>query len=136
MTPDGINGVIDEIQEDPKVKALVVRVNSPGGDAVAAELIRARLVEYKKKTGNPVIISMGDTAASGGYWIATAGDRIVADPLSITGSIGVFAMSVHAEGLREELKVDAAATARRRLRTSAILLRRPAMWNADSSREA
>ena len=100
MTPDGINGVIDEIQEDPKVKALVVRVNSPGGDAVAAELIRARLVEYKKKTGNPVIISMGDTAASGGYWIATAGDRIVADPLSITGSIGVFAMSVHAEGLR------------------------------------
>ena len=61
MTPDGINGVIDEIQEDPKVKALVVRVNSPGGDAVAAELIRARLVEYKKKTGNPVIISMGDT---------------------------------------------------------------------------
>ena len=105
MTPDGINGVIDEIQEDPKDKALVVRVNSPGGDAVAAELIRARLVEYKKKTGNPVIISMGDTAASGGYWIATAGDRIVADPLSITGSIGVFAMSVHAEGLREELKV-------------------------------
>lgn len=88
-----------------QVKDLVVRVNSPGGDAVAAELIRARLVEYKKKTGNPVIISMGDTAASGGYWIATAGDRIVADPLSITGSIGVFAMSVHAEGLREELKV-------------------------------
>ena len=47
---------------------------------------------------------MGDIAASGGYWIATAGDRIVADPLSITGSIGVFAMSVHAEGLREEPK--------------------------------
>ena len=105
MTPDGINGVIDEIEADPMVRALVVRVNSPGGDAMAAELIRARLVEYKKKTKNPVIISMGDVAASGGYWIATAGDRIVADPLSITGSIGVFAMSVHAEGLREELKV-------------------------------
>lgn len=105
MTPDGINGVIDEIEADPMVRALVVRVNSPGGDAMAAELIRARLVEYKKKTKNPVIISMGDAAASGGYWIATAGDRIVADPLSITGSIGVFAMSVHAEGLREELKV-------------------------------
>ena len=105
MTPDGINGVIDEIEADPMVRALVVRVNSPGGDAMAAELIRARLVEYKKKTKNPVIISMGDVAASGGYWIATAGDRIVADPLSITGSIGVFAMSVPGEGLREELKV-------------------------------
>ena len=105
MTPEGINGVIDEIEADFMVRALVVRVNSPGGDAMAAELIRARLVEYKKKTKNPVIISMGDAAASGGYWIATAGDRIVADPLSITGSIGVFAMSVHAESLREELKV-------------------------------
>ena len=105
MTPDAINGVIDDIEADPRVRALVVRVNSPGGDAVAAEQIRSRLVEYKKNSRNPVIVSMGDTAASGGYWIATAGDRIVADPLSITGSIGVFAMSVHAEGLREELKV-------------------------------
>ncbi|MDY4163086.1 MAG: signal peptide peptidase SppA [Sutterella sp.] len=105
MTPEGIGALIDEAEQDPNVRALVVRVNSPGGDALAAEMIRARLESFKKVRQIPVVISMGDAAASGGYWIATAGDRIIADPFSVTGSIGVFAMSFHAETLRGRLGI-------------------------------
>lgn len=72
-----------------ELKALVVRVDSPGGSALASERIRSALLEAKRK-GLPVIVSMGSVAASGGYWVATAGDRIFAEPTTITGSIGVF----------------------------------------------
>ena len=71
------------------LKALIVRIDSPGGSALASERIRSALVEAKQK-GLPVIVSMGSVAASGGYWVATAGDRIFAEPSTITGSIGVF----------------------------------------------
>jgi protease-4 len=71
------------------VKALVVRIDSPGGSALASERIRSALLEAKRK-GLPVVVSMGSVAASGGYWVATAGDRIFAEPTTITGSIGVF----------------------------------------------
>ena len=81
--------VIREARKNAKVAALVVRIDSPGGSAVASELIRREL-ELVKKSGKPVVASMGDYAASGGYWIATAADKIIADPMSITGSIGVF----------------------------------------------
>ena len=77
------------MRESPDYAALVVRIDSPGGSAVASELIRREL-ELVKKSGKPVVASMGDYAASGGYWIATAADKIIADPMSITGSIGVF----------------------------------------------
>lgn len=71
------------------LKALIVRIDSPGGSALASERIRSALLEAKRK-GLPIIVSMGSVAASGGYWIATAGDRIFAEPTTITGSIGVF----------------------------------------------
>ncbi|WP_375428063.1 signal peptide peptidase SppA [uncultured Sphingomonas sp.] len=71
------------------LKALVVRVDSPGGSALASERIRLALVEAKRR-GLPVVISMGGLAASGGYWVATAGDTIFAEPNTITGSIGIF----------------------------------------------
>lgn len=71
-----------------RVKAIVMRVNSPGGDALASDVIR-REVELAKKT-KPFIVSMGDLAASGGYWISTEADYIFAEPTTITGSIGVF----------------------------------------------
>lgn len=71
------------------LKALIVRIDSPGGSALASERIRSALVEAKQK-GLPVIVSMGSVAASGGYWVATAADRIFAEPTTITGSIGVF----------------------------------------------
>lgn len=105
MTPDAVNALIDEVQDDPNVKALVLRVNSPGGDAVAAEMIRARLEKFCKEKQVPLVVSMGDAAASGGYWIATAGSHIVADPYTVTGSIGVFAMTFHAETLRKDFGI-------------------------------
>lgn len=71
------------------LKALVVRVDSPGGSALASERIRSALIEAKRE-GLPVIVSMGSVAASGGYWVAMAGDRVFAEPATITGSIGVF----------------------------------------------
>ena len=71
------------------IKALVVRVDSPGGSAWASERIRAAILEAKSRR-IPVVVSMGSIAASGGYWVATPGDRILAEPTTITGSIGVF----------------------------------------------
>ncbi len=81
---------MESVRTDDRVKAVVLRINSPGGSAAAAEAMwqaTRRTAEVK-----PVIVSMGDLAASGGYWIATAGDTIMADPATITGSIGVFGM--------------------------------------------
>jgi len=77
--------------DENEIKALVVRVDSPGGSAFASEEIRLALLEAKEKK-LPIVVSMGDVAASGGYWVATAGDRIFAEPDTITGSIGVFAV--------------------------------------------
>jgi protease-4 len=78
-------------REDRHVRAVVLRVNSPGGDAFASELIR-REVELTKAAHKPVIVSMGDVAASGGYWISMNGDQIFAEPTTITGSIGIFGL--------------------------------------------
>lgn len=72
-----------------QLKALVVRVDSPGGSALASERIRLAVLEGKRR-GLPVVVSMGGLAASGGYWVATAGDTIFAEPSTITGSIGIF----------------------------------------------
>ena len=83
-----LSKAIREARENKKVKAIVMRVNSPGGSALALEVIR-REVELAKAE-KPFIISMGSYAASGGYWISTEGDRIFADPTTLTGSIGVF----------------------------------------------
>ncbi len=83
-----ISEAIRQARESDKVKAIVLRVNSPGGSATASEVIR-REVELAVKE-KPVIVSMGDLAASGGYWISASASKILADPTTITGSIGVF----------------------------------------------
>ena len=83
--------LIRAAREDKKTRALVLRVNSPGGEVYAAEQIR-REVELTRKAGIPVVVSMGDVAASGGYWISMNADRIFAEPNTITGSIGIFGM--------------------------------------------
>lgn len=82
---------IHKALDEDEIKALVVRVDSPGGSAFASEEIRLAVLEAKKKK-LPIVVSMGDVAASGGYWVATAGDHIFAEPDTITGSIGVFAV--------------------------------------------
>ncbi|MEP0868214.1 signal peptide peptidase SppA [Trichocoleus desertorum AS-A10] len=79
-----------ELRLDDDVKAVVLRVNSPGGSVTASEVIQREVVLIKKV--KPIVVSMGDVAASGGYWISTYADRIFAEPNTITGSIGVFGL--------------------------------------------
>ena len=86
---DTVSALIRKGLADQDLKAIVLRVDSPGGSALASEKIRLALLEAKK-AGLPVIVSMGNVAASGGYWVAMAGDKIFAEPSTITGSIGVF----------------------------------------------
>lgn len=83
---------MQEAVESERVSAIVLRINSPGGSVSASEAMRAAIAEAAAV--KPVIVSMGDVAASGGYWIATAADTILAQPLTITGSIGVFSLSL------------------------------------------
>ncbi|WP_299365172.1 signal peptide peptidase SppA [Winogradskyella sp.] len=83
-----INNALIKAREDDKIKAIVLRVNSPGGSALTSELIW-REIELTKKV-KPVVVSMGNYAASGGYYIASNADYIVAEPMTVTGSIGVF----------------------------------------------
>ena len=85
--------LLREVRENEQIKALVLRVDSPGGDAYASEIIR-REIELIQAAGKPVVVSMGDVAASGGYWIAMNADEIWAQPTTITGSIGIFGMFV------------------------------------------
>lgn len=86
---DTIANLILDAVADEDLKALVVRVDSPGGSALASEKIRLAILQAKAK-GLPVVVSMGNVAASGGYWVSMAGDVVFADPSTITGSIGVF----------------------------------------------
>ncbi|MFT3781664.1 MAG: signal peptide peptidase SppA [Nibricoccus sp.] len=90
------------LRQDPDVKAIVLRVNSPGGSATASEHIQ-REVRMAKEAKKPVIVSMGSYAASGGYWISTYGDHIFAEPTTITGSIGVFGLLPNVQKLANNL---------------------------------
>ncbi len=87
---ESLSETIRKAREDEKVKAVVLRVNSPGGDALASDVIWREVVLTKKE--KPVIVSMGDVAASGGYYISCGADAIIAQPNTITGSIGVFGL--------------------------------------------
>ena len=99
--------LIRKARDDAHIKAIVLRVNSPGGSVFGSELVRREL-ELARAAGKPVVVSMGDLAASGGYWISTASDEVIADPATITGSIGVFAMLPTAEGAMDKLSLHVA----------------------------
>lgn len=90
-----------QLKEDKHVKAVVMRVNSPGGSAYGSEQIWYAVSELRKE--KPVIVSMGDYAASGGYYISCCADSIVAQPATLTGSIGIFGMVPNAKGLADKL---------------------------------
>lgn len=96
--------LIRQAREDERIKAVVLRVNSPGGSAFGSELVRREL-ELTRQAGKPVVVSMGDVAASGGYWIAMAADEVIADEATITGSIGVVAVLPSAGGTLDKLGV-------------------------------
>lgn len=89
-----------KLREDESVKAVVLRVNSPGGSAYGSEQIWREVSLLKQE--KPVIVSMGDYAASGGYYISCAADWIVAEPTTLTGSIGIFGLVPNAEGLLKD----------------------------------
>lgn len=101
---DSTARLIREAREDERVGALVLRIDSPGGSSFASEVIR-REVELTRLEGKPVVASMGSVAASGGYWIATAADQIWASPVTLTGSIGIFAMVPTFGGTLEKIGV-------------------------------
>lgn len=108
-TDEGINSEkvikdLRKLKDDENVKAVVLRVNSPGGSAYGSEQIWYAINQLKKE--KPVIVSMGDYAASGGYYIACNADTIVAEPTTLTGSIGIFGMMPNAKGLTEKLGVN------------------------------
>jgi protease IV len=88
---DSTSSLLRKAREDDKVRAVVLRVDSPGGEVFASEQIR-REVELLREAGKPVVVSMGNLAASGGYWISMNADRIFASPSTITGSIGIFGL--------------------------------------------
>jgi protease IV len=100
-----INRHLREVQDDPSIKALVIRVNSPGGSGSASDAIW-REVQKVKELGKPVVISMSDYAASGGYYISMGADHIYAQPGTLTGSIGVFGGKVNIAGLYEKLGIS------------------------------
>jgi protease-4 len=105
--PGAIGGLstaelVRQAREDDKVKAVVLRVDSPGGSAFGSELVRREL-ELTRKAGKPVVVSMANVAASGGYWISMAADEVIADRGTITGSIGVIALFPTAEGAMDKL---------------------------------
>jgi protease-4 len=108
--PGTVGGVstaalVKKAREDDKVKAIVLRVNSPGGSAFASELVRREL-ELTRKAGKPVVVSMGNLAASGGYWISMAADEVIADPATVTGSIGVVALLPTAKAAMDKIGVN------------------------------
>ncbi|TXY08560.1 signal peptide peptidase SppA [Vibrio mimicus] len=88
---DTVAGLLREARNDSNVKAVVLRVDSPGGSAFASEVIRNE-IEALKAAGKPVVVSMSSLAASGGYWISMSADKIVAQPTTLTGSIGIFSV--------------------------------------------
>lgn len=100
-----ITARIREAADNPNIRAVVLRLNSPGGSAAASQEISEAVVRLRE-AGKPVVVSMGDTSASGAYWIASHADAIVANPATITGSIGVIIQTTHLIGLYDMLGIE------------------------------
>jgi protease-4 len=103
ITSGSLDALLADLREDKSIRGVVLRIDSPGGDAVASDLLyRSVQILAKQK---PVVVSMGDVAASGGYYIAAAGDAILAEVGTLTGSIGVFGGKLNFEGLYKKLGI-------------------------------
>jgi len=89
-TPEGLTDALRQAGSDQSVAAVVLEINSPGGGVTASDEMHQSILDFERNTGKPVIVSMGDVAASGGYYISTAADRIVAHETTLTGSLGVI----------------------------------------------
>lgn len=102
ITPDQVADLLERADSISNVKAVVLRVDSPGGSVVASDEIYHMLLDFEK----PVVIWMGDTAASGGYYISCGGDYVFAHPDTLTGSIGVISQFINAQELLDEMGID------------------------------
>jgi protease-4 len=89
-TPEGLADALRQAGQDASVVAVVLEINSPGGGVTASDEMHQSILDFRENTGKPVVVSMGDVAASGGYYISTAADRIVANETTLTGSLGVI----------------------------------------------
>ncbi|MBI2154236.1 MAG: signal peptide peptidase SppA [Candidatus Rokubacteria bacterium] len=96
---------LKKAEEDDRVRALVVRVNSPGGTATASDILYHEIAAFKARKKIPVVAAIMDVGASGGYYVALAADTIVAHPTTVTGSIGVVMLTLNAEGLLQKVGV-------------------------------
>lgn len=105
ITPEMVAKILRALEKDDKVKAVILDIDSPGGSAVASDRIYESIENFKKKSSIPVIALMGDTVASGGYYIASATDKIIANPSTLTGSIGVIASSYKISDFMEKLGI-------------------------------
>lgn len=100
-----VEAELDKAREDDDVRAVVVRVNSPGGTVTASDIIYSQLMRFKAERRVPVLVQMLDLATSGGYYVALAGDEILASPTTVTGSIGVLFTNISAAGLLDKIGV-------------------------------
>src|SRR4030042_7412 len=106
ITPDLVRDYLRKAEKDALVRAVVLRIESPGGSAAASQEIANEVLRLKEETGKPVVVSMGGVAASGGYYISVYADKIVANPATLTGSIGVISELIYIGGLLEKLGLE------------------------------
>ena len=104
-TIERVESELKRADDDQRIKAIVLRINSPGGGVTASDVLYSDLVRFKNKHDVPVVAALGDLAASGGYYVACAADRIVAHPTTVTGSIGVILMNLNLQGLLAKVGV-------------------------------
>jgi protease-4 len=105
-TPEGLADALQQAKEDESVAAVVLEVSSPGGGVTASDEMHQSILDFKEQTGKPVVVSMADVAASGGYYISTAADRIVANETTLTGSLGVIFTLTDFSGLADRYGVE------------------------------
>ncbi|MGH3087355.1 MAG: signal peptide peptidase SppA [Rubrobacteraceae bacterium] len=105
-TPQGLTDALAQAAEDDGVEAVILEVNSPGGGVTASAEMHDAIVDFKDEADKPVVVSMADTAASGGYYISTPADRIVAYETTLTGSLGVFLQLLDLTGIEEEYGIS------------------------------
>ena len=101
-----VREILSKAEKDQDIKALLIKMNSPGGTVTSSDIIFHELISYKKKHSIPVYIHIMDIAASCGYYIALAGDQIIAHPTSLIGSIGVIALKLNLKNLMDKVGVD------------------------------
>ncbi|MCL0034475.1 S49 family peptidase [Dehalococcoidia bacterium] len=102
ITPDLVRRLLEQAERDGSIKAVVLRINSPGGAIAASQEIGDMIKEFKK----PIVVSMGDLATSGAYYISAHADMIIAQPGTITGRIGVIFQHLNVDGLLEKLGIE------------------------------